>query len=85
MVSKGKEGGRGKDWESGVSRCKPLYIENKSNKVLLYSTGNNIQCPVTNHNGKNIKNYVCMIYTHMCMSHFAAQQKLTQHCKSSVL
>ena len=28
------------------------YIEWINNKVLLYSTGNNIQYPVINHNGK---------------------------------
>ena len=29
-----------------------LYIEWKNNKVLQYSTGNYIQYPVINHNGK---------------------------------
>ena len=42
----------GKDWEFGISRGKLLYIEWINNKVLLYSTGNYIQCPVINHNGK---------------------------------
>ena len=42
VVAKGKEGGRGKDWESGVSRCRLLYTERRSNKVLLYSAGDNI-------------------------------------------
>ena len=41
----------GIDWEFGVSRYKLLYIE-WINKVLLYSTGNYIQYPVINHNGK---------------------------------
>jgi len=36
----------------GVSRCKLLYIEWINNKILLYSTGNYIQYPVINHNGK---------------------------------
>jgi len=45
--------GRGRmDWEFGVSRHKLLYIEWIDNKVLLYSTGNYIQHPVINHNGK---------------------------------
>ena len=39
------------DWESGVSRCELVYRE-WINKVLLYSTGNYIQYPVINHNGK---------------------------------
>ena len=45
-------GGRGMDWEFGISRCKLLYIEWINNKVLLCSTGNYIQYPVINHNGK---------------------------------
>ena len=39
-------------WEFGVSRYKLLYIGWMNNKVLLYSTGNYIQYPVTSHNGK---------------------------------
>ena len=46
-------GGRGgKDWELGISRSKLLYIGWINNQVLLYSTGNCIQYPVINHNGK---------------------------------
>ena len=51
------------DWEFGVGRCKLLHIEWIDNKVLLYSTGNYIQYPVTNHNGKNIKKNVYMYIT----------------------
>ena len=47
-----REGGGEMDWEFGISRCKLLYIEWINNKVLLYSTGNYIQYPVINHNGK---------------------------------
>ena len=46
--------GAGIDYQFGVSRSKLLYIEWINSKVLLYSTGNYIQYPVTNHNGKNI-------------------------------
>ena len=41
-------------WEFGISRCKLLYIEWISYKVLLYSIGNYIQYPVVNLNGKRI-------------------------------
>ena len=34
--------GRGKDWEFGVSSCKLLHLQWKSNEILLYSTGNDI-------------------------------------------
>ena len=48
-----KEGvGGGMDWEFGISRCKLLYIGQVNNKVLLYSTGNCIQYPAINQNGK---------------------------------
>ena len=40
------------EWEFGFSRCKLEYIEWINNKVLLYSTGNYIQCPVISHSGK---------------------------------
>ena len=51
-LPRGRRGGGRKDWEFGISRCKLLYIEWINNKVLLYSTGNDIQYPVINHNGK---------------------------------
>ena len=43
------------NWEVGISRCKLLYIDWINNKVLLYSTGNYIQYPGINHNGKEYK------------------------------
>ena len=38
----GGGGGRGTDWEFEVSRCKLLHLEQISNEILLYSTGNYI-------------------------------------------
>ena len=52
-------GGGGMEWEFGVSQCKLLYI-GWINKVLLYSTGNYIQYPMINHNGKNILKCIYM-------------------------
>ena len=52
MVAKGKVGRGGMDWEFEISRCKLVYMGWINNKVLLYSTGNDIQYPVINHNGK---------------------------------
>ena len=43
------------DEEFGVSRYKLLHIEWINCKVPLYSTGNYIQYPVINHNGKGKK------------------------------
>ena len=80
-------------WEFGTGRCKLLYIEWINNKVLLYGTGNYIQYPVINQMEKNTKKNVCMyvyidIYTHTHtykLNHFVVQQKLTRHCKSTIL
>ena len=47
----GDEEGR-TDWEFGVSRCKLLHLEWISNEILLYSTGNYIQSPGIDHDGK---------------------------------
>ena len=44
--------GEGVRRELGTSRCKILYTGCIYNKVLLYSTGDCIQYPVRNHNGK---------------------------------
>ena len=62
MVAKGEGVGGGMEWEVEVSRCKLLYIEWINNKVLLYNTGNYIQYPMRNHNGKEYfkKKYVCV-------------------------
>ena len=70
MVTKGEGGGGGMEWEFGISRCKLLYIECINNKVLLYSTGNYIQYPIINHNGKNMKKNVYIyiyIYIYTCV------------------
>ena len=61
MVAKGRGGG-GTDREFGMSKCKPVYIDWISNKVLPYSTGNYIQYPGINHNGKEYEKecVICM-------------------------
>ena len=61
MVAKVEGGERGMDWEFGVGRCKLLHLEWINNKVLMYSTGNYVQYPVINHNGKECK------YIYMCV------------------
>ena len=56
-VAKGEWSVGGEDWEFTISRYKLLhFIGWIDNKVLLYSTGNSIQSPVINHNGKEHKN-----------------------------
>ena len=52
MVAKGKGVGRGMEWEVEASRYKLLCTGWINNKVLLHSTGNGIQYPENNRNGK---------------------------------
>ena len=61
----GREGGGGLDWEfgMGLAGCKLLHIDWINNKVLLYSTGNYIQYPVINHNGKEFEKEYIYIYS----------------------
>ena len=56
--------------------------------ILVYSTGNSIQSPGINHNGEEYKkkNCVCVCaHVCVCLGHFAAQQKLAQYCKSTLI
>ena len=63
----------------GINIYTLLYIKQINNKVLLCSTGNSMQYPVINHNGKEYEK-ICI-----CLNHFAVHQKLTQHGKSMIL
>ena len=66
-MPRGRRGEGGKDWEFGIGRCKLLYIGWINNKVILYSTGNYIQNPVVNHNGKKYeKEYICITESLCC-------------------
>ena len=40
------------DWESGVSRCKLLHLEETGNEVLVSRTGNSRQSRVAEHDGR---------------------------------
>ena len=61
-LPRGRGCGGGMEWEFGISRCKLVYIGWINNKVLLYSTGNYIQCPEINHNGKEYKKECTYMY-----------------------
>ena len=63
VVAKVERGrGEGMDWEFEVSRCKLSHIEWMNDKSLLYATGNYIQHPVINHNGKEHKKYYIYMF-----------------------
>ena len=54
------------DWEFEISRGKVFYIE-RINKVLPCSTGNAIQYPETNQNGKEYRKECVYIYVCVCV------------------
>ena len=74
-------GGGWMDCEFGINRCQLLYKEWINNKVQLYSTGNYIQHPVINHNGKEYKKN---IHIYVQLNQFAIYQKVTQYYKSTM-
>ena len=58
------EGEGGKEWESGISRGKPLYIGWINHKSYCIAHVNYIQCPLINHNGKEYnKENICVCIT----------------------
>jgi len=58
-LPRGRRVRKGGSGSFGISRCKLAYIEWMNRKVLLYSTGNDIQYPVINHRGKEYeKEYI---------------------------
>ena len=81
VAAKGKGEGEGMNWEFGINICKLLYLKWINYKVLLFSSGNYIQYPVINHNGKEYEKeyiYVCIyIYIYICiyikLNHFIMQ------------
>ena len=54
--------GGGKVWEFGNSRCRQVYIGWINNKVPVWSTGNYIQYPGINSNGKEYEKEHINIY-----------------------
>ena len=80
VVAKGVWGGRGMNWERGVSRCQLLHIKWINNRSYCRAQGTTFnilwQTIPEKYFSKNA--YMCK------MSYFVAQQKLT-HCKSTIL
>ena len=63
LVTEEERGGSGVDWEFGIGRCKLLHLQWINNKVLRYSTGNYIQFPGIDYDGKEYKySWVTMLY-----------------------
>ena len=62
MVVKGMAGRERDGLKFGAGNDKPLHQEWINNKFLIYSTGNYIQYPVINHNGKEYKEECIYMY-----------------------
>ena len=77
MAAKREGGASGRDGEFGVNRCKLLHLDWINN--LLDSTGNDIQSPGTDHDGKQYKKEC------LRMHDFAVWQKLIHHGQSTIL
>ena len=71
------------DCQCEVSTYKLLYLERLNNRALLYITGNYIQSPGIDYDGKEYKQKGTHMY--VCLSHFAVEQKLAQHYKSTII
>ena len=60
-LPRGRRSGGKMDTELGISKCKLVHTEKISNKDLLYSTADDIQYPVINHNGtEHEKECICV-------------------------
>ena len=68
---------------SDLSRVTGNIKDRSYNKDLLYSTGNSTQYSVMIYMGKESKKEWKYVYAWLI--HFAVQQKVTQHCKSTGL
>ena len=69
------------DWESGVNRCKLLPLEQISNEILLYTTGNYVQSLVMEYDSVRKRTYICMCdWVTLLYS-----RKLTGHCKPAIM
>ena len=77
MPGKGKRSGM--DREFGVSRCKLIFGMDKQ----WGPTGNYVQ-PLESQNMMEVSMKKKRMYIYVCLSHFAVQQKLKEHCKSTI-
>ena len=64
LVAREKGYGGGIDWKFGISRCKLVCVRWINNKVLMHSTGNYTQYPVTDCNGKEYEKECLNMYMH---------------------
>ena len=69
--------------ETGIDIYTLLCIKQTTNENLLYCRGSSVLCGDLN--GENFKKAGSGGYVYVQLICFAAQQKLTQYCKATVL
>ena len=77
MVTRREGWGKGIVREFGIDMYTLLYFKWITNKDLLYSTGNPVQCYVAAWMGGEFEGEG--IHEYICLSHFAVHLKLSQH------
>ena len=77
MIASGKEKGEGIVKENRINMYTLLYFKGIINKVLLYSTGNSIQCCVAAWTGAESGRE--WIHGYVWLSPFTVHLKLSQH------
>ena len=70
----------GMDWECGISRCKLSYMMDEQGDTVAHRE---LQSPSCDQSLQ--KRIWKRMYTYVSLNHFAVQQKLIQHCKSTIL
>ena len=78
MVTRGKTGWGVIVTEFGMNRYTVLYLKWITNKVLLYSTGNSVQCYVAAWMGGESGGE--WIHVYVWLNPFTVHLKLSQHC-----
>ena len=76
-----------KDWKVGASKCKLIYRMDKQQGPIIYHR-KLYSISYYKPEWKNMNIYThthTHTHTHRELNHFAVQQKLTQHCKSTRL
>ena len=82
----GEGRGSGMNWEIGIDIYTLPCVRQVASGNLLYSTGSTVRCSVVTYMGGMVGRGSKRegIYVYIKLIHFVVQQKLTQHCKTSI-
>ena len=80
----GGEEGSGMNWEIQIDMYTLLCVKQIASGNLLYNTGSSAQCSVMTQMDR-VGGGREGIYVYIQLIHLIVQQKLTQHCKATIL